>query len=312
MATTVSSSITNASNILTNSVSAALSGIQNNAAAITSTSFSNLAPTDILNGGVVAEVKSPQLPNGGYFYTAGSQTTPGLSRGALVNTALLNNNNNLSHVCDFKFDVAASIGLGGLTNPFTEIGNAIKNGKMAAANAVRAMLQQLQQGFRTGLAGLLEALNLDPTGQISLAISAGKYIVRILKEVLAQAAQIAYDVAFILALPQQLNQIIKWIESLPSQIKAILEQCLTNFNNSLKQTNNSIKNIPGIKQTFSNLSNSANSAASQVNTTNSSLTNIINGSTNGSDVTGLTNHINQTVAAAPPSFGATANTASQP
>ena len=44
--------ITNATNTLTNAVTNAFSNAQNNAAALTSTSFVNLAPTEVLDGGV--------------------------------------------------------------------------------------------------------------------------------------------------------------------------------------------------------------------------------------------------------------------
>ena len=125
----------NVTNTVTNAVNDAL----------TVPSFSNPAATNILDGGFVAEVKSPSLPNGGFFHTEGSQTTPGLSRGALHNSSLANNNADLSHVCDFKFTFADGISLSGLINPIAALQNAVKNGKMAAANAIRAAISQLQQ-----------------------------------------------------------------------------------------------------------------------------------------------------------------------
>jgi hypothetical protein len=313
MATTVTDAVTNATNIISNSVTGAINDAQNNADAIESTSFSNVSLTNILDTGVLVEVHSPALPNGGYFYNAGSQTTPGLARGALVNSSLLTNNNDLSHVCDFKFDFSAGISLSGLTNPFTSIANAIRNGKMAGANAVRAAIGQLQQAFRTGLAALLSALNFDPTGQVSLAISAGKALVRQLNAITAQVAQIVYDVTLIQSIVQNLQQIVTWIQSLPSQIQKLLQQCLTNFKTSLNNTNNTIKNASNITQTLNNLVQTATNNSNQQNSsTSSSMMSVINGSTNSSDLSSLTKMINDTVAAAPPTQSAVQATASKP
>jgi len=302
--------ITSAATTISNAVTGAINNAQNNAAAITSTSFLNLTPTKILDGGAVLEIKSPILPNGGYFYTAGSQTLPGLSRGALKNSSLLNNNNDLSHVCDFKFDFSLGISISGLSNPFTQIANAIKNGKMAGANAVRAAVGQLQQAFREGLKALLAALNLDPTGQISLTISVSKSLVRQLNAITDQIAQIAYDVALIQSIATNLEQIVTWIKSLPGQIQKLLQQCLTNFQTSLTNTNNTIKNATNIKNIVNNIGQQAsNAAAAESANTSASMMAIINGTAGTAAITSL---INSTVASAPPSSGATQKTASSP
>jgi len=302
--------ITNATNTLTNAVTNAVTNAQNNASALTSTSFVNLAPTEILTGGAVLEIKSPNLPNGGYFYTAGSQTLPGLSRGSLKNSSLLNNNNDLSHVCDFKFDFSLGISISGLSNPFTQIANAIKNGKMAGANAVRAAVNQLQQAFREGLKALLAALNFDPTGQISLTISVGKSLVRQLNAITAQIAQIAYDIALVQSIVTNLQQIVTWIQSLPGQIQKLLQQCLTNFQTSLTNTTNTVKNATNINNIVNGIGQQANQAATAESAnTSASMMAIINGTAGTAAVTSL---INSTVAAAPPSSGATQKTASSP
>ena len=302
--------ITNATNTLTNAVTNAFSNAQNNAAALTSTSFVNLAPTEVLDGGVVLEIKSPNLPKGGYYYTAGSQTLPGLSRGALVNSSLLNNNNDLSHVCDFKFDFHLGIDIGGLTNPFTDIAKAIQAGKMAGANAVRAAVGQLQQAFREGLQALLAALNFDPTGQISLTISVGKSLIRKLQAIEAQVLQIVYDISLIQSIATNLEQIVTWIKSLPGQIQKLLQQCLTNFQTSLTNTNNTIKNATNIKNIVNNIGQQAsNAAAAESANTSASMMAIINGTAGTAAITSL---INSTVASAPPSSGATQKTASSP
>ena len=302
--------ITAATNTLTNAVTGAFNNAQNNAAALTSTSFVNLANTSILSGGVVVQLNSPQLPKGGFYYNSGSQTTPGLARGSLVNSSLLNNNKDLSHVCDFKFDFSLGISISGLTNPFTQIANAIKNGKMAGANAVRAAVGQLQQAFRVGIQALLAALNFDPTGQISLTISVGKSLVRKLKAITDQIAQIVYDISLVQSIVTNLQQIVTWIQSLPGQIQKLLQQCLTNFQASLTNTTNTIKNATNIKnQVNSIVQQASNASAADSANTSASMMAIINGTAGTAAVTSL---INSTVAAAPPSSGATQKTASSP
>jgi len=302
------SSVNNASNIIYNTVTGAITSAEN---AFT-TSFVNAAPTNISPVGAVFELKSPQLPNGGFFYTAGSQTTPGLSRGSLANASLATNNADLSHVCDFKFTFSLGLDLGGLINPIAALQNAVKNGKMAAANAIRAAISQLQQGFRLIVTGILSALNLDPTGVASLSFSTAKYYVRLVTEAINRAAQIVYDVSLIVNLAKDLQQIITWIETLPAQLKAIVAHCLTNFKNSLNSTVNNIQSQTNIHNITSGAINQlTNSTASYGSTLNSAVVNAVTNPTAAS-AGALTNHITETVASATPSYGTTAKTASQP
>lgn len=303
-------SVTAATNVLTNTVTNALNNAE---AAVTSPFFSNPAPTSIVNGGAIFELKSPSLPNGGYFYTAGSQTVPGLARGALVNSALLNNNVNLSHVCDFKFTFSDGLSFSGLINPIAALQNAVKNGKMAAANAIRAAINQLQQGFRAIVTALLSALCADPTGIVSLQVSAAKYYIRLVNEAINRAAQIVYDVSLIVNLAKDITQIITYIESLPKQLQAILKDCLKNFQTSLNQSVQSAKSATNLKTTINQSINQSTNNANQYNSaTNNAILNAASGTPTQATVNAITASINSTVSNSPPSFGSTANTASQP
>ena len=301
------SAIANATNILINTANNALND------ALTVPSFSNPAETSILSGGIVAELNAPSLPNGGFFYTAGSQTTPGLSRGALHNSSLATNNADLSHVCDFKFVFVDGINLAGLINPIVALQNAVKNGKMAAANAIRAAINQLQQGFRALVTAALAVLCQDPTGQVSLSVSVGKYYVRLINEAINKAAQVVFDVSLIVNLVQDLQQIVTYIKSLPSQLQQILKDCLTNFQNSFASSVNASKNATQIKNVVNQAVYSATGNANQFNSTaNTAVLNAITGTLTQSDITALSSHITSTVAAAPPSSGATQKTTQTP
>jgi hypothetical protein len=319
----VNNALNNATNTLTNTLTNAYSNASDNLNAITSTSFTNLAKTQVLEGGIVVEVRGPKLPKGGYYYTAGSQTTPGLARGSLANSSLLNNNNDLSHVCDFKFDVSLGISLSGISNPLAQITGALKAGKNAGANAVRVAVTQLQQGFRELLLGALELLNLsDPTGQIALSVSVGKKLASQIQDLAKEASQIAYDIGVVQGLVSSLNQIVTWINSLPNQIKALLQQCLTNFKTSLDHTSNSIKSAANVKQTVQNAYNSSNSALTNnlksnpntntlpFNVTNS-IANYVNGTATAADATVINEHA-QSVIELSPSASQTMAGAQQP
>jgi hypothetical protein len=303
----ISNSVTNATNIIRNTASNAIDN------ALTMPNFTNPANTVVLNTGVLVELKAPTLPDGKFFYTAGSQTTPGLSRGTLANSSLLNNNNDLSHVCDFKFVFSDGISLSGLINPLAALTNAAKNGKMAAANAIRAAVSQLQSGFRTAIKAIIAVLCADPTGQVSLSVSVGKYYVRLINEAINKAAQVVYDVNLVLGLVQNLQQIVNWIQSLPGQIQKILKDCLTNFQTSLKQTEASAQSATNVTNLFQQAQQQATNNSSQYNgTANPSLISAITGSTSTSAIDAISSHINSTVSTAPPSQSQQQATASKP
>lgn len=200
--------------------------------------FTNLANTSIINGGVLVETNLPKWPSwyAGSFNTPGAQSSPGLARGALVNTGIPVTNNNLTHICDFRFIFSSGISLSGLVNPVKAFQQAINQGKNAAANAIRIALTQLNTGFRTAINALLSGMGADPTGLLSLQFSLAKDVVRKINEITKKIAQMVADIATVYYLVEGLQQIIAWIQSLPDQLKSILKNCLLNFQNSVNAT----------------------------------------------------------------------------
>lgn len=205
--------------------------------------FTNLANTSIINGGILIETNSPKWPSwyAGTYNTAGAQSSPGLARGALVNTGVSVTNNNLAHICDFRFIFTSGINLGGLINPINAFKQAIKQGKNAAANAIRVALSQLNTAFRTAINALLAGMGADPTGLMSLQFSLAKDVVRKINEITKKIAQMIADIATIYYLITGLQQIVEWIKSLPAQLQSILKNCLLNFQNSVNATVASFK-----------------------------------------------------------------------
>ena len=202
----------------------------------------NLAQTATENGRIF-ENHPPVYSWDSFFQQGGVATTPKLALGQVANTGISFTNSDLAHACDVRFTLG--LNLGDLFNGiFPDIGiltGAVKAGKNAAANAIRSALNQLRELLNISIKAIVVSLNLDVSGVLSSAFSSYKAIVREINEKLKKIAQYIYDAAFVYYLIQDIQAIIKWIETLPAEIKKIVQSCLTNFQNSLKNFGNQIK-----------------------------------------------------------------------
>ena len=182
------------------------------------------------NGLYVSDFGKPaQWAWGGSFSTKGVQTTPGIARGALINTGVYITNSQVAHVCDFKFRLNANLSLTALVPNVGILLGAIKNGKNAASAAIRTAITRLNQLFRTAIDAILAGLNIDATGVLSTNFSFLKEKVREINEKLKIAAQVIADISMVYFLLKQLDEITNWIKSLPAQVQQILEECVLNF-----------------------------------------------------------------------------------
>ena len=191
---------------------------------------------------------------GSTFQDTGQPSTPNLYRGVIANTGIQFTNNDLSHSCDIRFvlDINTGIGqlLSGLLPNFSPLFAAMQAGQNDAAKAIRGMVAKLIAGFRLAVKGIQAALNLDTSGVLSRLWSDYKQVIRKINEYIKTAAQIVYDISFVIGLVNNIQAIIKWIESLPDYLKKLLQDCLSNFTNSIKnigtqiqQTVNNIKTV---------------------------------------------------------------------
>lgn len=273
----INTGLTNATTILQN----AFSGSVNNINSTSLPTFTNLAATlnNPINAGVKIETNMPKWPSwyGGSFATPGAQTGPGLSRGYITNTGISVTNNNLAHICDFRFIFSSGISLGGLVNPITAFASAIKQGKAAAASAIRAAIAQLSTAFRAALDALVGAAGADPTGMFSLQFSLAKDVIRQVNDITKKIAQMIADVATVYYLVQGLTDIVNWIKSLPDQLKSILQSCLTNFKKSVDMTVASFKAATDL----TTLQNSVTAQMGIALTTSSNQTTTANSSSTG-------------------------------
>ena len=135
-----------------------------------SQNFTNTAQTEVINGKII-EKNSPKWSWTGSFAVGGVQTTPGIARGALINTGVYITNSQVAHVCDFKFRLSTSLSLTALVPNVGILLGAIKNGKNAASAAIRTAITKLNELFRLAIDAILGSLNADVTGLISANFS---------------------------------------------------------------------------------------------------------------------------------------------
>jgi len=219
--------------------------------------------------GVALSYQTPTVSGFANLFSKGVQTTPQTARGYMPGSAIAYMNNNLVHNCDFKFIDGLNIGIGDLVSILGSIGNAIKNAKNAAAALIRKLLGDLIDSISLALNAISQALSFDATGQLSLSFNVAKDIINKIKTIVDKIAQKVEDVLTYVYFVEDIVALLKWIEGLPAQIKALLVDCLTQFKNSLSAIKTQISSIP-------NLGTSAvdavtNSISSQYQSTLSSL-----------------------------------------
>lgn len=186
--------------------------------------------------GVVATGMAPRV--------VGKPTTPANAYTA-NNTVVSIMNSNLVHSCDFKFLINLSdLNIGVIEDPITLIKKSIAEANNKAAAIIRAALAKLMDGFRLVLKGMTAALNLDPSGEIARAVSIARQVVRQLNYYSKQVAEYIGNIALVVALVQQLQQVVDWIKTLPDRILAMLQDCLTTFSNAIKTAGSQFALIP--------------------------------------------------------------------
>jgi hypothetical protein len=247
----------------------------------------------------------PRWPYEGDPGKASIQTVPFLARGAVQYTAINLANNNLTHACDITLTLPnISLAIASLTEPLSVLTGAIQTGKNRAAAIIRSAMTLLVNQFRDALDAIIIAIGIDPTGLSNISITLGKDLVRQLTKKLKDIEQYIADAAMYYYLIRDIQQIIAWVQTLPDKIKAIIQQCLTNLQNSVNQVTSQITNITTNLQTqvtaatttlATNLQNSATTLQNSVNAQNGNLDPalipIVGGSTSNSDLANLASYI---------------------
>lgn len=210
------------------------------------------------------------LPQGQIGPGVGRSTTSQLAKGIVAGTGIQYTNLNLDRACDFRFQAQFDLGLGSLVNPQAALQQAIKNGKNRAAVAIRLIVTKLQEELRIVVLGLLTALGVDPSGQLSLEYSIAKNIFREVNELTKKVAQYVSDISFVVSLVEEVQQIVEYLNSLPDRFKQLVQDCILRFTESVESVSKQLKSIPG--QVSDNLTGALGQLSSSLQTNLSSQT----------------------------------------
>ena len=192
----------------------------------------------------VVETAPPNSPFAKMFGLPGVQSTPSLARGNLNYSAIQLLNGNLEHACDFKFIFTIDVTAFGLINPVTAITDAIKNAQLKATERLKNLIKQATKKFTAQIDKVLEALSIDPSGQLSLQFQVSKDLITKINDIIEYIAETVETVLEWVIFAAEIAALIRWIQSLPDKIKKLLQTCLTNFTNSINQIANNLQSIP--------------------------------------------------------------------
>jgi hypothetical protein len=189
----------------------------------------------------------PYLPDGVSFSAVGAQTTPPISRSFMGGTVIAKTNSDLAHSCDFKFTInlATDLNLGVIDNPVTLIKKSIADSRNAAAALIRSLIGQAIDAFRLSIKGIIVALNFDPSGVISSAVSVAKKYIRLINEKLKEVAEYVAAAVLYETLIFQIQEIISFITTLPAKVLALIQECFVNFTNGVKNAAAQVAALPG-------------------------------------------------------------------
>jgi len=189
----------------------------------------------------------PYLPDGVSFSAVGAQTTPPISRSFMGGTLIAKTNSDLAHSCDFKFTINANtdFNLGVIDNPVTLIKKSIAESRNAAAALIRSLIGQAIDAFRLSIKGIIIALNFDPSGLISSAVSVAKKYIRQINEKLKEVAEYIAAAILYQTLISQIQEIINFITTLPAKVLALIQECFAKFTNGIKNAAAQVAALPG-------------------------------------------------------------------
>lgn len=210
--------------------------------------FSAVAKAQTEDGAKQLQEETPQVPEGAPDNKILRVGKPSIPQNAFSanGTVLSITNSDLVHACDFRFLInLGDLNIGTIENPITLIQQAIADAKNKAAAIIRVFLAQLLDNFRIGLKGIIFALNLDPSGQLSEIFSKVRDAIRTINYYSRKLAEFVGSVALVVALVEQLQQIVEWIRTLPEKVLALLRDCLVTFQNAITTASNQITAIPG-------------------------------------------------------------------
>lgn len=225
-------------------------------------------------------------PNGiPVFGTINSTSVGYAAQGDVSNTVIATTNKTLDHACDFRYFITLPTITIGLNNPVTEIQDAIKRGKNRSAQLMSLILTQMNTTLRAVINSLLPALGMDPSGIASKSYSIAKDLVRQINELTKTVARIAETASLYYNLVKDIQQIVDYLNSLPSRIVAMIQGCISQFMASINNFIDMIKSIPGMFS--SSMENMLNQLGSSTQTALDAANTVSEGSNNSNSMSDL-------------------------
>lgn len=187
----------------------------------------------------------------GSSFVLGRPTIGAAARGDVAATPMNVTNNLLDHACDFRYIInftGINLNITAQLEAIQQIKEAIETGKNRAAMVLRATMTIINTALRDVINALLAAVSFDPSGTISLGYSLSKNILREVDLISQQTVERITTFATYYYLVKEITQIVEYLKSLPDRIKAVVQGCITQFLDSIKNFIDQLKRLPGINR----------------------------------------------------------------
>ena len=166
---------------------------------------------------------APKLPDGVVAEVIGEPSLPPTARGKVEGTGIDISNNSQAHVCDITSELRKDAAL------------------------ARLEFSQLMGQIRKAIRALIAALGLEPSGEVSKAVSLAKALLRELKYIQGILQEISDLKTVLLDYARKVSAMIQYILSLPAKLLALLADCLQNFASAIGSLLGDMFTIPGLE-----------------------------------------------------------------
>jgi hypothetical protein len=143
------------------------------------------------------------MPAGQIYDRPGQPSLPPLGRGVVQFTAIDTSNRSRAHVCDISLEVDQTVG-------------AIKNFFNVIAKNARELFNLV-----------IQALNLDPTGQFKYLAEKAKEIVRFIKDTNRYLKDVKDAINYYITIARKIRAMIDYILNLPAKFAAFFNDCIS-------------------------------------------------------------------------------------
>ena len=148
-------------------------------------------------------VGAPQMPVGEIYDRPGQPSLPPLGRGVVQFTAIDTSNRRRAHVCDISLEVDQTVG-------------AIKNFFNVIAKNARDLFNLV-----------IQALNLDGTGQLKYLAEKAREITRFIKDANRYLRDVKNAINYYLTIARKIRAMIDYILNLPAKFAAMFNDCIS-------------------------------------------------------------------------------------